>query len=678
MAGQSKPYARYGSFILFRKLEESSLAEIWRAGRIESNTIADTVTLLRFTGGDTAALKRAAERAAPALPALRGSTVVKGQTYHLVGKTPIITWEHGGGRSLQRMMQAARGGPEAPANPIPIDQALAIAEKLAMSLDATGQIKHGGHHLRHGALIPPFVWISEDGDVRTLGHQLGPGVVSSVKRASAQAELGGYVAPEIRRSGEATGASEVWPVGAMLYAMLSDRVLPPPTDQPAIDALLDEAVLSIDEPLPPQVLEILRKSLAIDPAHRYESPGALREDLGKLTRGGDYAPTTFNLAFYIHNLLGEELDQDAAEREAESGVDPALVPPLGGMARTEAEEPSGEESTAPLVAPAPPLPSPATSPAPERTSVNRTPLLVAAAVLLLLALSAAGYWFTAGPGSPRAQETAEATGPADAELRAEPRPAVPGPLIAATDTGDGGMEITDDTAGEPRLTDDQTRQQMIQDEIERRLQEEIMKLQTDYDRKLREERAREQARTPPAQPTAQTPAATPSTPAVTEQRPTPPPTERPATEPLARESETAVTDTAAAASPPPAQTPAAREAVAAPASQPPPPPAAPQVREGDLIEVSEVDQPPRFLRRVEPDYPPLAARQRAEATIFLSVLVSETGSVLDVRVLRGDQRRMGFEDAAEVAIRKSTFHPAIKDGKRVRTWMPVPIIFKAR
>jgi TonB family protein len=679
MTGQSKAYARYGSFILFRKLEESSLAEIWRAGRIEANTIADTVTLLRFTGGDTAALKRAAERAAPALPALRGSTVVKGQTYHLVGKNPIITWEYSGGRSLQHMMRAARGGPEAPANPIPIDQALAIAEKLAMSLEATGQVKQGGHHLYHGALIPPFVWISEDGDVRTLGHQLGPGLAASMRRASVQAELGGYVAPEIRRSGEATAASEVWPAGAMLYAMLSDRVLPPPTDQPAIDALLDEAVLSIDEPLPPQVLEILRKSLAFDPARRYESPGALREDLGKLTRGGDYAPTTFNLAFYIHNLLGEELEQDTAEREAESGVDPVLVPPLGGMTRAEAEEPPGEEPGAPTVAPALPLPSPAASPASQRTpSANRTPLLVAAAILLLLALSAAGYWFTAGPGSGRAQRIADATALTAPEVRAEPEPAVPEPLFAATDTGEGGMEIiAEDTAGEPGLTDDQTRQQMIQDEIERRLQEEIMKLQADYDRKLREERAREQARTQPAQPPAQPPAATPSTPAVTEQRPTPPPTERPATEPPAREPTTAVTDTAVAASPPPAQPPAAREQ-AAPASQPPPPPAVPQTREGDLIEFSEVDQPPRFLRRVEPDYPPLASRQRAEATIFLSVLVSETGSVLDVRVLRGDQRRMGFEEAAEAAIRKSTFHPAIKDGRRVRTWMPIPIMFKAR
>jgi periplasmic protein TonB len=679
MTGQSKPYARYGSFILFRKLEESSLAEIWRAGRIESNTIVETVTLLRFTGGDIASLKRAAERAAPALPALRGSTVVKGQTYHLVGKNPIITWEHSGGRSLQNVMQAARGGPDAPANPIPIDQALAIAEKLAMSLDATGQTKQGGRHLHHGALIPPFVWISEDGDVRTLGHQLGPGLVSSMKRPSVQAELGGYVAPEIRRSGEATGASEVWPVGAMLYAMLSDRVLPPPTDQPAIDALLDEAVLSIDEPLPPQVLEILRKSLAIDPARRYESPGALREELGRLTRGGDYAPTTFNLAFYIHNLLGEELDQDAAEREAESGVDPALVPPLGGVARAEPEEPSGDESGTPSLEPVLPPPPPAGSRASEkRAPVNRTPLLVAAAVLLLLALSAAGYWFTAGPGSGRAQRTADGPALADPEVRTGPQPPVPAPVIAATDTGEGGMEIAEDTTGELRLGDDQTRQQMIQDEIERRLQEEIMKLQADYDRKLREERAREQARTQPARQTAQTPAATPSTPAATEQRPTPPPTERPATEPAARESTIATTDTAVAASPPPARSPAAGETIAAPAPPPPPPPAVPQVREGDLIEFSEVDQPPTFQRRVEPDYPPLAARQRAEATIFLSVLISETGSVLDVRVLRGDQRRMGFEDAAEAAIRKSTFHPAIKDGKRVRTWMPVPIIFKAR
>jgi periplasmic protein TonB len=677
MTRQSKAYARYGSFILFRKLEESSLAEIWRAGRIDGNAVEETVTLLRFTGGDTAALKRAAERAAPALPALRGSTVVKGQTYLLVGRNPIITWEYTGGRSLHHVMKTARGGVEAPANPIPIDQALAIAEKLAMSLETTGQIKHGGQRLQHGSLIPQFVWISEDGDVRTLGHQLTPGIISSMKRPSVQTEFGGYLAPETGRNGVPTGPSEVWSVGAMLYAMLTDRVVPPPTDQNAIDTLLDDAVLGIEEPIPPQVLEVVRKSLAIDPGRRYESPAALREDLGRLTRGGDYAPTTFNLAFYIHNLLGEEIEREAAEREEEKGVDPALVPPLGGAVPAEAEETGGAGVAAAASEPTPPA-SAAVPPPPER-SRGRAPIVAAAAVLLLLALGAAGYWFTVGPGSGRTAQPDETVA---AVARAEPevRPELPilEPLIA-TDTGEGGLEITDEPTGEQPLSDEQLRQRMIQDEIERRLQEEIMKLQADYDRRLREERAREQARTQPTRTTTQPPAATPTPPVETAQR-TPPPAERPASEPPPREPAATVTETTATASPPAAQPPAAREPATPPAAQQqtPPPPPVPQTRQGDLVEFSEVDQPPRFQRRVEPDYPPMAARQKAEATIFLSVLVSETGSVLDVRVLRGDQRRLGFEEAAEAAIRRSTFHPAIKNGQRVRTWMPVPIIFKAR
>lgn len=664
MPGQSRSYSRYGSFILLKKLEESTLAEIWRAAPVEGNALGPHIALLRFTGGDTGALKRAAETAAKSLKTIEGSTVVKGQTYHLVGRNPIITWGYDGGRSLFHMLEVARGGPELPSNPFPIDQALAITEKLAISLETTGHLKHGGHRLHHGLLIPQVVWVSEDGDVRTLGHQLTKGMLASLSRAPVQKQFGGFVAPELRRNGESTDPSEVWAVGANLYAMLTGNFLDPPSDQAAMDATLSDAILATDEPIPDTVREVLAKSLAIDPARRFENPAAIREAISSLIHGGEYAPTTFNLAFYIHNLLREEFEAETAERETEKGVDPSLIPVAAGA-------PADEE---PAEA-APPLTSVAGAAAPEplKKKGNRLPLIAAIVAVLLIGGGAAGYWFTIGPGGKSTEESQIADAATSAANDVAPpevkQPPVVEPLVAVTDTGEEGAEIETTTDRSQAPTEEELRQKMIQEEIDRRLQEEIMKLQSEYDRKLREERAKQQTRSEPAQTQpaeskpapVSTPPATPATDkpkTATKQEPAEPPAETTA-------QTTTATDTAAA--PPPTSTAPAEPA----ATQ------VPKVQEGDLVEIGDVDTPPKLLKRVEPLYPRLAARQKAEATVFLSALVSENGKVLDVKVLKGDRRKLGFDEAAMEAIRRATFQPAMKEGKRVKTWMPVPVFFKA-
>jgi TonB family protein len=122
----------------------------------------------------------------------------------------------------------------------------------------------------------------------------------------------------------------------------------------------------------------------------------------------------------------------------------------------------------------------------------------------------------------------------------------------------------------------------------------------------------------------------------------------------------------------PAVIPQPQPAVAAPTVTQP---AVSTVREGDVIDVTELDKLPEPLSTIRPVYPPLALRQHAEAMVILSALISESGDVADVKILRGDDR-FGFNDAAIRAIRSVRFSPPIKDGKRVKTWRPQSIAFK--
>ena len=71
----------------------------------------------------------------------------------------------------------------------------------------------------------------------------------------------------------------------------------------------------------------------------------------------------------------------------------------------------------------------------------------------------------------------------------------------------------------------------------------------------------------------------------------------------------------------------------------------------------------------------MAMRQKAEASLIVTVLVTENDDVQDVRVLRGDPR-FGFNDEAVRLLRGTKFRPGMKDGKRVKTWIPQPVEFK--
>jgi len=104
---------------------------------------------------------------------------------------------------------------------------------------------------------------------------------------------------------------------------------------------------------------------------------------------------------------------------------------------------------------------------------------------------------------------------------------------------------------------------------------------------------------------------------------------------------------------------------------------APRTREGDLVaQGTEGLTAAHMTRQASPVYPPLARAQRVEGSVIMSVLVSETGQILDAKVISGVNRPVGINEAALQTIRRSTFAPGIKDGVRVKSWTTVRVDFK--
>ncbi len=104
-------------------------------------------------------------------------------------------------------------------------------------------------------------------------------------------------------------------------------------------------------------------------------------------------------------------------------------------------------------------------------------------------------------------------------------------------------------------------------------------------------------------------------------------------------------------------------------------PQPPPLKEGDLLPLEEVDVKPSAIKKVQPRLTITAERASAHGEILLNVLISETGDVLNVKLVKGVSKTLGMNEEAMKAVKQWKFSPAIKSGKRVKVWMLVLVKF---
>lgn len=616
MSAKNRPYEQFGSFILFKKLETDALGDLWRAGRVDNGQLGPTMAVRRLLGGNRAALTASAGEAHGLVPLLAGTTFAKDQTIDVANGIPFVAHEYAGGRSLRHIVDRARGGNGVTANPIPLDQAIVIAEKIALSLATTADLRYLGNRLAHGALIPQFVWITDEGEIRVGGQQIGKGLIASMSDTKVASELGRYFAAEYRASGDITKTTDVYSLGAILYLLVTGLEPPDAVTGSAFAQTIRAAKTFAGQPLPDDLRAIIEKSLAIDPNARYATINDMKQVLSALVHGGNYSASTFNLAFYLSNLLKKELEGEAIEREKESKVNAAAYAEI-------------------------PMAAVTAMPSPEETPEKSRMPLYAAAAAVIIAIGAGAYFFLKPKPAP----------PVVAQ-KAVPPPTpkvISQPVIAAAPT----TTASTTTAS----LDPAAQKKAFEAAVQQKMQEEMMKLQADMNRQLKQQ----QSKNAPVQTAS----------VISSPQPQQQSDDRGAA---------AALDQRRLAAQPPTQTQAAQQqpvvpqpqtsAISAPVTQAP----VSTIREGDVVDVTELDKLPEPLTAPRPYYPPLAVQQHATASIILSTLISENGDVTDVKVLKGDAR-FGFNESAVRAMRAVRFTPPIKDGKRVKTWRPQTITF---
>ncbi|PYQ60969.1 MAG: hypothetical protein DMF58_06365, partial [Acidobacteria bacterium] len=491
-------------------------------------------------------------------------------------------------------------------------------------------LRHGGVRLSHGALIPHFIWVSDDGEIRVAGQQLGKGLIASLKDSKIAGSIGRYFSPDYQNSGEATQASEVYSLGAILFLLISGNEPPDPLHVSAFAQAIRAAKTTAGDPMPDDIRAILDKSLVIDASRRFGSVGDMKQALSNLAHSGKYSATTFNLAFYLTSLLKKEVEGEAIEREKESKVN--IIPYL--------------EHQVELAAPPIPLVA-------AKARRNKMALYVSTA-LLAIAVGGAGFWMI-GP-------------PMQAE-KAQIRAAAPKRLAPATPAVITAQPVAPAATATTEPVDPAAQKKAFEAAVNEKMQQEMAKLQSEFNKQLPQKKPARVQSPPPvltASMASQKEAAVlddraPSAAALDERRLAA--RQEPAAQPI--QSPAPLTQSS------PLQTQTQLQPQPAPQVQL----AAPTVKEGDMVNYDDLEVRPQVISRPNLMYPPMAMRQKVQTSLILTVLVSENGDVTDVRILRGDAR-FGFNDEAMRLLRGTKFRPAMKDGKRVKTWIPQPVEFK--
>jgi len=90
----------------------------------------------------------------------------------------------------------------------------------------------------------------------------------------------------------------------------------------------------------------------------------------------------------------------------------------------------------------------------------------------------------------------------------------------------------------------------------------------------------------------------------------------------------------------------------------------------------QVDEYPVPVNHPSPAYPKTALAAHQEGTVWLNVIVSTTGSVKEVSVIKSSPDVPALATAAVEAAKQWTFKPAKKDGRVVELMVTIPFRFK--
>jgi TonB family protein len=719
---------KFGKLVLLDETEASALLREYRAVRLGPAGLDRLVTVLRFgpaVSSHAEATKRLIDGARLAAR-LQNPGLVRVLGIGRVEQSFYVSTELVEGRSLAAVFERCRSE----AFPFAAEQALMIASRAASTLEALhGKRDEAGLALFHGLICPSRIMVAFDGEVKLKGLGLWPALGGTDLLPPDERR---YLAPEQAAGGMGEARSDVYALGLVLLETLTGRG---PDGADPVEGLAAASITTAAgerKPLPGPLRELLRHALGGAPAERFTGMADLRKGIDALVFSGDFAPTTFDLAFFMHTLFRDDMEREAraleearradyreflaeekppapvgrpAMAEADTGparpVAPATAEPRPAEGAAEAppptpvelRPPAPERPFAPGLGPDVSGPRPATTTRASRESAAREAAarmtlggttastrggrrglwLVLAALAVALVGTGVGFVYFSKlrrPSQPPAV-SAEALA-AQARIR-ELEDTIARlqreKAAAEAQAADEARRTVEAQAAARGKTADPATIARAQEEAVQRARIEQEQKQQEEMRRLAEEKAAEVRRLAVEATPLPIATPTPAPPATPTPLPTATPTPLPAVPPAA--TSTLSERSATSGVPIEGVPPGGTAAATAPAAPTPTPGRA-------IADPSDPTVKPPVFQSANPvPYPLNALRMRISTSVTVRALVDERGRVTEATILRGSGQpaAFGFEDAALRGVRSRRYRPAQRQGVPVAMWVLVRIDF---
>jgi tetratricopeptide (TPR) repeat protein/predicted Ser/Thr protein kinase len=279
LATSSNVGSKLGHFRILEKLGEGGMGVVYRA--YDENLQREVaLKVLRNDPREDGSGRVRMRREALALAQLNHPNIATVYDFDTDGDNDFVVLEYISGETLAHLIRQ---------HPLPLTQLLSLGAEIA---DAVERAHSNG--IIHCDLKPSNVVLTEDMHAKVLDFGLARlfrGFGDSTSAATSSGSSGGtlpYMAPE-QLSGKADVRSDIYSIGTVLYEMATGvRAF-----QQEHFADLVEGILHGRPPLPstrnpeipPALDAIIAKAMATDPADRYQSAGALRDDLARISAG---------------------------------------------------------------------------------------------------------------------------------------------------------------------------------------------------------------------------------------------------------------------------------------------------------------------------------------------------------------------------------------------------------
>ncbi|MCB1044244.1 MAG: protein kinase [Acidobacteria bacterium] len=686
-------FEKLEKYTLLQQEEQHPLFTSYRAGEVEGGRLTQHVRLDIINPDISASPGFIDQVTSQSMitAKMEHTNVSKKLTVVQQGTTLASVYEYLEGFSLHTVLDRSRSE----GFPFSIDHALLVANKLANAL-AYAKSKN----INHGLVHPAFVFITNEGEIKLKGFAASSGI-KSVLSSHNQVEqfLSGYLPDSQSAMGGAAERLDIFATGLILFEMLTGQQFFASGRGGDARQRIQSAETAADmEPIPESIAKILMGAIVPDATSAYTDVQVMAREIESLIFSGEYSPTTFNLAFFMHSAFRTDIESINAQikRERETVFEgqaamPKLPSPSGSPATSGVIMPSASGHTGSGVV---------SASIPEKKS-NKG-LLIGGILAAVVVVAVAAVFLMPKKEADTTQEKFEAQKEqllADRE-RAQLEAEKEKEEMLRLEVEALRAQIEEQNKADKEVEAEQYKSEIdqINEKIEaakaraaleaqlkeQQRQLEELQRQSELERKrLEEERAKlSEAQAKNQQTQQEKPPATKPTPAETQPAKT---EDKPAEVETAKTTTNKPTPAETKPEPEPESTMAAKDVV--PAQPNKATKVATPPEEGELVEIDDtVTQPVlqdtlKYLSVPSKAVKNGAVREGEVKTFLVKALVDERGRVTEVEMVRNPMANYEDDyDMPDKALKhasKLKFSPAEKMGVKVKVWTHVGIHFKA-